>query len=111
MQTEVVYGQQLDLMATDRVSVMQQLKTGSYTVMGPLRLGAALAGATEAQVAALEAYGEPLGEAFQIRDDLLGTFGNPKSTGKPRATTSGRASAPPWCGRPKTASTRTSGRP
>jgi geranylgeranyl diphosphate synthase type I len=83
MQTEVVYGQQLDLMATDRVSVMQQLKTGSYTVMGPLRLGAALAGATEAQVAALEAYGEPLGEAFQIRDDLLGTFGNPKSTGKP----------------------------
>jgi geranylgeranyl diphosphate synthase type I len=80
---EVVLGQQLDLLAAADVSRMQQLKTGSYTVRGPLLLGAALAGATSAQRAALEAFGIPLGEAFQMRDDLLGTFGDPARLGKP----------------------------
>lgn len=80
---EVVIGQQLDLIASDRVSLMQQLKTGSYTVRGPLSLGAALAEASDAQRAALEAYGAPLGEAFQMRDDLLGTFGDRATIGKP----------------------------
>lgn len=83
MHQEVVFGQQLDLLASENVSLMQQLKTGSYTVRGPLLLGAALAGAGEAERAALEAYGNPLGEAFQMRDDLLGTFGDPRATGKP----------------------------
>lgn len=83
MQQEVVFGQQLDLIATDRVALMHQLKTGSYTIRGPLLLGAALGEASEAQRAALLAFGRPLGQAFQLRDDLLGAFGNPASTGKP----------------------------
>jgi len=83
MHQEVVYGQQLDLVETPNVSLMQQLKTGSYTVRGPLSLGAALADATPAQESALLEYGRPLGEAFQMRDDLLGTFGDRSATGKP----------------------------
>lgn len=80
---EVVLGQQLDLLATPDVSRMQRLKTGSYTVSGPLRLGALLGDADATQLGILEAFGAPLGEAFQVRDDLLGTFGDPKVTGKP----------------------------
>ncbi len=83
MHQEGVYGQQLDLLGTADVSRMQQLKTGSYTVRGPLMLGAALGEATDAQRGALLAYGRPLGEAFQMRDDLLGTFGDGGATGKP----------------------------
>lgn len=83
MQVEVVMGQSLDLLAIADVSRMQQLKTGSYTVAGPLRLGALIGGASDAQMQALEAFGAPLGEAFQVRDDLLGTFGDPRATGKP----------------------------
>lgn len=83
MHQEVVYGQQLDLLAVEDVSRMQRLKTGSYTVRGPLLLGAVLAEANDAQRAALLAYGRPLGEAFQMRDDLLGTFGDHRATGKP----------------------------
>jgi geranylgeranyl diphosphate synthase type I len=49
----------------------------------PLHLGAALAGADDRVVAAYSAYGVPLGEAFQLRDDLLGVFGDPAQTGKP----------------------------
>jgi geranylgeranyl diphosphate synthase type I len=81
---EVVLGQELDLVATRDVSRMQKLKTGSYTIEGPLRLGAILGGADAPQLAALEAFGAPLGEAFQVRDDLLGAFGDPARTGKPR---------------------------
>ncbi len=83
MQVEVVMGQSLDLLGSPDVSRMQQLKTGSYTVAGPLRLGALIGGASPAQLAALESFGTPLGEAFQVRDDLLGTFGDPRATGKP----------------------------
>ncbi|HJL16124.1 MAG TPA: polyprenyl synthetase family protein [Sandaracinaceae bacterium LLY-WYZ-13_1] len=83
MHEEVLVGQQLDLRAVEDVSRMQQLKTGSYTLRGPIALGAALAGATDAQSAALDRFAHPLGEAFQMRDDLLGTFGDPASTGKP----------------------------
>jgi geranylgeranyl diphosphate synthase type I len=82
MQQEVVLGQHLDLIHSKNVAAVHRLKTGSYTVPGPLRLGALLADASEAQIEALVAYGEPLGEAFQIRDDLLGTFGDPEVTGK-----------------------------
>lgn len=80
---EVVLGQEMDLLGSDDVSRMQRLKTGSYTVSGPLRLGALLGDPSEAQLAALERFGGPLGEAFQIRDDLLGTFGDAREVGKP----------------------------
>ncbi len=83
MHFEVVCGQQLDLLEHADTSLTHHLKTGSYTVRGPLRLGALLAGANPAQLTALERFGEPLGVAFQLRDDLLGTFGDPKTTGKP----------------------------
>jgi geranylgeranyl diphosphate synthase type I len=83
MHFEVVCGQQLDLLGHADVSLTQQLKTGSYTVRGPVVLGAMLAGASDTQVQALERFALPLGVAFQLRDDLLGTFGKPAVTGKP----------------------------
>ncbi|MFW5920473.1 MAG: polyprenyl synthetase family protein [Polyangiales bacterium] len=83
IQKEVLFGQQLDLTASPHVSRMHQLKTGSYTVRGPLRLGGILGGGNEQQLRALDDFGEPLGEAFQLRDDLLGTFGDTEATGKP----------------------------
>jgi geranylgeranyl diphosphate synthase type I len=81
---DVVIGQHLDLLGrAEDVEAMHNLKTGSYTVRGPLALGALLAGAPEGTLAALDRYGAPLGVAFQLRDDLLGTFGTPAVTGKP----------------------------
>jgi len=58
-------------------------KSAKYTVEHPLLLGAALAGASPELVAAYSSYGLPLGEAFQLRDDVLGVFGDPAQTGKP----------------------------
>jgi geranylgeranyl diphosphate synthase type I len=58
-------------------------KSGKYTVERPLHLGAALAGRFDELAGPLTAYGLPLGEAFQLRDDLLGVFGQPAVTGKP----------------------------
>ncbi len=88
MEHDVVLGQILDVRgASDRpeaVEAMHDLKTSSYTVRGPLLLGAALAGASQEQRAALERAAAPLGVAFQLRDDLLGAFGDPEKTGKPR---------------------------
>ena len=88
--TEVIAGQFLDVLAqaSGRESMPQAMrvlryKAAKYTVERPLHLGAALAGADEALIAALSAYGIPLGEAFQLRDDVLGVFGDPASTGKP----------------------------
>lgn len=83
MHFEVVCGQQLDLCKHDDVALVHQLKTGSYTVRGPLALGALLAGASAEQLAALERFGTPVGIAFQLRDDLLGTFGDKAAVGKP----------------------------
>ncbi|MDH6139895.1 MULTISPECIES: polyprenyl synthetase family protein [Kitasatospora] len=57
-------------------------KTAKYTVEHPLHLGGRLAGAPPALLEAFTAYGVPLGEAFQLRDDLLGVFGDPQRTGK-----------------------------
>jgi geranylgeranyl diphosphate synthase type I len=86
--TDVVLGQMLDVRntASDLASVeaMHELKTASYTVRGPLRLGAALAGARDLQ--AIDAFANPLGVAFQLQDDVLGAFGDPKLTGKPRGS-------------------------
>jgi geranylgeranyl diphosphate synthase type I len=83
MHFEVVCGQQLDLLEHDDVTLTHHLKTGSYTVRGPLKLGALLADASDEQLDALDRFGRPLGIAFQLRDDLLGTFGDSRSTGKP----------------------------
>lgn len=83
MQCEVIAGQLLDVRASGTVETMHDLKTGSYTVRGPLAIGAILAGASPHHRAALDALARPLGVAFQLRDDLLGTFGDPKALGKP----------------------------
>jgi len=87
IQQDVIAGQLLDVdgASADAESMekMHDLKTGSYTVRGPLELGALLAGATAAQHALLERFARPLGVAFQLRDDLLGTFGDASVTGKP----------------------------
>ncbi len=92
IQVEVVTGQLAEMRAAGRsvgaaglpsVETIHALKTASYTVTGPLLLGAALAGASDARAAELERFGRPLGIAFQLRDDLLGVFGDPSATGKP----------------------------
>jgi geranylgeranyl diphosphate synthase, type I len=93
MRTEMIAGQYLDLLgqAAGTGTVASALrvvryKSAKYTVEGPLLLGAALAGAAtpESQLAAAcSAYGIPLGVAFQLRDDVLGVFGDPAETGKP----------------------------
>lgn len=88
--TEVVTGQFLDVSVqargdSDAEQSMRVLryKSAKYTVERPLHVGAALAGGSAEQLAALSAYGLPVGEAFQLRDDLLGVFGDPAVTGKP----------------------------
>ena len=63
-----------------------RLKTGSYTVLGPLELGAALCDVSAELRAAFEEFAVPLGIAFQLRDDLLGAFAAPAQTGKPRGS-------------------------
>jgi geranylgeranyl diphosphate synthase type I len=90
MRTELTLGQYLDVLAqatgdttVARAVKVARLKSASYTVEQPLLLGAALAGAAPAVVAAYRGYGPPLGEAFQLRDDVLGVFGDPARTGKP----------------------------
>ena len=90
MRSEVILGQFLDVSVqargdTDVEKSMQVLryKSAKYSVERPLHVGAALAGGSEETLAGLTAYGLPLGEAFQLRDDLLGVFGDPAVTGKP----------------------------
>ena len=83
MHFEVVCGQQLDLLGHEAVTLVHHLKTGSYTVRGPVTLGALLGDASDEQLQALERFARPLGIAFQLRDDVLGTFGDTHSTGKP----------------------------
>ncbi|MEU4743549.1 polyprenyl synthetase family protein [Actinosynnema sp. NPDC023658] len=91
MRTELIAGQYLDLGGDPRSTAdpvrsawrMTRLKTARYTVDLPLRIGAALAGGDAALMRACGAYGRPVGEAFQLRDDLLGVFGDPGVTGKP----------------------------
>lgn len=112
MRTELMAGQYLDIVSnavnsesTDRATTVLRYKSAKYTVEYPLLIGAALGGAvahTEREepvidkastmedggasrrlFAALSGYGLPLGEAFQLRDDVLGVFGDPSVTGKP----------------------------
>ncbi|MFG2719762.1 polyprenyl synthetase family protein [Streptomyces sp. NPDC048416] len=91
MRTEVMLGQYLDLQATgeltddvDATLTVNRYKTAKYTVERPLHIGAALAGADAATLAACTAFALPLGEAFQLRDDLLGVYGDVRDTGKSR---------------------------
>lgn len=88
--TEVAAGQYLDVLAQahDNVGVSEAMlvvrfKSAKYTVERPLHLGAALAGAPASLLEALSNVAIPLGEAFQLRDDVLGLFGDPGVTGKP----------------------------
>jgi geranylgeranyl diphosphate synthase type I len=90
MRTELMAGQYLDLLeqargggSVERALRVALYKAAKYTLEGPLHLGATLAGASPELLTRYSAYGIPLGEAFQLRDDVLGVFGNPKTTGKP----------------------------
>jgi geranylgeranyl diphosphate synthase, type I len=90
IRVEVTAGQYLDLVAQasgesdmDQALRVLRYKSATYTVERPLHIGAALADAEPQLIAGLSAYGLPLGEAFQLRDDLLGVFGDPAVTGKP----------------------------
>ena len=90
MRVELMAGQYLDLLeqargggSVDRAMRVVRYKSAKYTIERPLHLGAALAGGGPEVRAAYSAYGLPLGEAFQLRDDVLGVFGDPETTGKP----------------------------
>src|SRR3954463_2204370 len=88
--SEVVTGQFLDVSAqargaadVDTAMTVLRYKSAKYSIERPLHIGATLAGGGAAELAELSAYGLPLGEAFQLRDDLLGVYGDPAATGKP----------------------------
>jgi geranylgeranyl diphosphate synthase type I len=88
--TEVITGQFLDVSVQARGSAdvavamtVLRYKSAKYSIERPLHIGATLAGGSAEQLRRLSAFGLPLGEAFQLRDDLLGVFGDPSTTGKP----------------------------
>jgi geranylgeranyl diphosphate synthase type I len=90
MRSELMAGQYLDLLeqacggsSVDRALQVVRYKSAKYTIERPLHIGAALADASDEIFAAYSGYGLPLGEAFQLRDDVLGVFGDPEQTGKP----------------------------
>lgn len=72
-----------DLPTMESVLTVARLKSGNYTVRRPLEIGAAMAGCDERVLEGLGDYGCAVGEAFQLRDDILGVFGAPTVTGKP----------------------------
>jgi geranylgeranyl diphosphate synthase type I len=89
LRTELMAGQYLDLLLTasadagpEQARRVALLKAGRYTVTRPLHLGAALGGGAPELCAALTAFGDAVGVAFQLRDDILGLFGDPNATGK-----------------------------
>lgn len=95
MRTEVTVGQYLDILEerawlTQPESELQERalrvivhKSAKYSVQAPLVIGAALSGGTTEQLDSLRSFGLPLGIAYQLRDDLLGVFGDAEVTGKP----------------------------
>ncbi len=92
MRTQVIAGQYLDVLGQTepastaevrRVRRVLQFKSAKYTAEHPLLLGGALAGGPEDLMPGLAAFGLAVGEAFQLRDDVLGVFGDPDATGKP----------------------------
>ena len=90
---DVMVGQYLDVLAevialddarlADRAWEVLSFKSAKYSVEQPLLLGAALAGASEDLLDEISEFGLPLGQAFQLRDDVLGITGDPQATGKP----------------------------
>jgi len=90
LRLELNIGQYLDILGTARgdrdpavARTIARYKSGKYTIERPLHVGAALAGRLNDLAKPLSAYGDPLGEAFQLRDDVLGAFGDEHLTGKP----------------------------
>ncbi|GAB2579318.1 putative polyprenyl synthetase [Paractinoplanes abujensis] len=92
MRVEAIAGQYLDVLgesqpsawSVERALLVARHKTASYTVQRPLQLGLALSGRTDDDTdSAYGKYGLAVGEAFQLRDDLLGVYGDPAVTGKP----------------------------
>ena len=90
LRLELCVGQYLDLVGTasgsrdaERATRIERYKSGKYTVERPLHLGATLVRDDPAVRDALSQIGLPLGEAFQMRDDLLGVYGDESVTGKP----------------------------
>lgn len=96
MRTQLMGGQFLDLLESvrgwegidleGRVASARKVirfKSAKYTIEHPLLIGALVGGAPETAISPLSDYGLALGEAFQLRDDLLGVFGDPEATGKP----------------------------
>lgn len=90
LKIELNIGQYLDVLGAARGDVdletarrIVRYKSGKYTIERPLHLGAALAGRLDEHAVVLSAYGAPLGDAFQLRDDVLGSFGDSAVTGKP----------------------------
>lgn len=92
MRTELMAGQFLDVyeqtqnsFSVERSLKIARYKSGKYSIERPLHFGAALAKPKnlETYYSIYSEYGLPLGEAFQLRDDLLGVFGDPTETGKP----------------------------
>jgi geranylgeranyl diphosphate synthase, type I len=86
----VIAGQFLDVSVqargaadVDSAMTVLRFKSAKYSIERPLHIGAALAGASDEVLSALSSFGLPLGEAFQLRDDLLGVFGDAGTTGKP----------------------------
>jgi geranylgeranyl diphosphate synthase, type I len=89
LRSELMAGQYLDLLLAasadadpDQARRVALLKAGRYTVTRPLHLGAAIGGAGPTLRAALLTFGDAVGVGFQLRDDILGLFGNPNTTGK-----------------------------
>jgi len=94
MRTQLMGGQYLDVLeqvlteadgggTVGRARQVIRFKSAKYTIEHPLLIGAAFAGASPDLLASYAAFGLPLGEAFQLRDDVLGVFGDPAQTGKP----------------------------
>ncbi|MDY3127833.1 MAG: polyprenyl synthetase family protein [Corynebacterium sp.] len=90
MRTEVVGGQLLDLIvessgteSLELADAVNRFKTAAYTIERPLHFGAAIAGGSQELISTLRNYGRDIGIAFQLRDDILGVYGDTAVTGKP----------------------------
>jgi len=90
---EVLAGQYLEVLLAQRgegtaddLARVLRFKSGAYTVERPMQIGALAAGADASLGAPLSAYGRAVGEAFQLQDDVLGSFGDEAETGKPAAS-------------------------
>ena len=90
MKFQVISGEYLDVLggykkrlSEEEILKILEYKTAKYTVERPLQIGAVLAGAEVGVLETFTAYAIPLGQAFQLQDDVLGVFGDPKKMGKP----------------------------